>query len=695
MRQLLTAVTPRFGRWRVATAVAPILVVLLTPASAHSGTITLAWDASSTPDLVAGYVVYYGTSSGNYTLSVDAGTATSVVVTNLTDGVRYYFVVRARNSVGALSGPSNEIDGIPVPSPNQPPLITDPGDRTVKEGAFTLPISASDPDGNPLTYSATGLPGGLAINPSTGVISGTVTPGSSTIMVTVSDGMAQASMSFVLTVTANRAPTLAAPGDQSNDNDDIVSLQLTASDADGDTLTFSSTGLPTGLVLNPGTGLITGTPTSLGPHSVVVTVSDGVASAARSLTWTVSEVPPTPPLSHWKFDTDSGTSAVDSTGGRTGTLTNGAGWTAGHSGNGVLLDGVNDYVAVPTFDVTGSSLTIAAWIRNTGFPTGVTQRFLSKASGTTEASTYWMLGHATSGSNQRLRFRLRTGTTTTTLTASSGNLPLNTWYYAVATYDGATMRLYLNGVQVGSIAKTGAVATSAAVPVSIGRSPEGSNYASGALDDVRIYNRALGATEINAIMNEPVNRAPVVTNPGNRTVAPGPFSLAISASDPDGDTLTYSATGLPGGTAINASTGDITGTIAPGSYSITVTASDGQAQGSATFTVTVVAQFTDDPLVPGVHSMRAIHITELRQRIDALRAARGLPAVIWMDPVIVAGVTQVRVAHITAMRTALNGVYSAQGRAAPVYVDPSLTPGMPIKAAHISELRAAVLAAEQ
>lgn len=685
--------SPRSVRSRTAIIV-PWLFLLLAPISAESGTITLAWDASSTPELVSGYVVYYGTSSGNYTQTVDAGTALSVVVSNLTDGVQYFFVVRARNSVGTLSGPSNEVSGLPTPGPNQAPTITNPGNRTVKEGPFTLSISASDPDGNPLTFSATGLPGGLTINQSTGVISGTASPGTSTITVTVSDGTAQASAQFQLTVTANAAPTLSVVPEQTNDNDDSVSLQLSASDANGDPLTFSATGLPSGLTLNTSTGLITGTPSSLGAHSVTVSVSDGALSASRSFTWTITEAPQTPPLSHWRFDTATGTTAPDSTGTRTGTLTNGATWTTGRSGNAVALDGVNDYVALPTFDVTGSRLTIAAWLRNGSFPSGVSQRFVSKASGTAASSTYWMLAQTTSGGAARLQFRLRTGSSTTTLTATSGTLPVNTWYHAVATYDGATMRLYLNGVEVGATAKTGTLATSTSVPVSIGRSPEGSNYMTGAIDDVRLYDRALTTSQIAALLNEPVNRSPVVTNPGNRTVPQGSFSLTVSATDADGDPLTYSATGLPAGTSINPSTGAITGTVLPGSSSITVTASDGQAQGSATFTLTVTAAFTDDPLVPGTHSMRAVHITELRTRINALRVARGLPAVTWEDPVIVAGVTQVKLAHITAMRNALNGVYSAMSRPAPAYTDPTLTAGMPIKAAHINQLRAAVIAVE-
>ena len=84
------------------------------------------------------------------------------------------------------------------------------------------------------------------------------------------------------------------------------------------------------------------------------------------------------------------------------------------------------------------------------------------------------------------------------------------------------------------------------------------------------------------------NRAPTVTNPGTQSTVRGTaVNLAINASDPDGNPLTYTATGLPLGLGIDASTGRITGTVstsAVASYTTTVVASDGQLQGSATFT---------------------------------------------------------------------------------------------------------------
>jgi len=105
--------------------------------------------------------------------------------------------------------------------------------------------------------------------------------------------------------------------------------------------------------------------------------------------------------------------------------------------------------------------------------------------------------------------------------------------------------------------------------------------------------------------------------------------------------------------------------------------------------------FTDNPLTPGLHVMRAVHITELRTRINALRAIRGLPAAVWTDVTPLSGSTAIKAIHLTQLRLALNAVYSALGRTPPTYTDPTLVPGSTvIKVAHIAELRAAVLAVE-
>jgi hypothetical protein len=97
------------------------------------------------------------------------------------------------------------------------------------------------------------------------------------------------------------------------------------------------------------------------------------------------------------------------------------------------------------------------------------------------------------------------------------------------------------------------------------------------------------------------NQNPTVTNPGSQTGTAGQaVNLAIQASDPQGDALTYTATGLPTGLSISASTGVISGTpSAAGSSSVTVTAKDpGAHTGSATFSWTVNPASSDGTRTP-------------------------------------------------------------------------------------------------
>ena len=85
----------------------------------------------------------------------------------------------------------------------------------------------------------------------------------------------------------------------------------------------------------------------------------------------------------------------------------------------------------------------------------------------------------------------------------TGALTVNVWTHLAATYDAATLRLYVNGVQVSSRAQTGAIAVSTN-PLQIGGDTIYGQYFQGKIDEVRIYNRALTGTEIQGDMNIPI-----------------------------------------------------------------------------------------------------------------------------------------------------------------------------------------------
>jgi hypothetical protein len=105
--------------------------------------------------------------------------------------------------------------------------------------------------------------------------------------------------------------------------------------------------------------------------------------------------------------------------------------------------------------------------------------------------------------------------------------------------------------------------------------------------------------------------------------------------------------------------------------------------------------FTNDPLTSQVTSVKAVHITEVRQAINTLRSRNSLSTFAFTDPSLTAGVTSIKAMHVTEMRTALNGVYDALVQQRPTYTDPTITPGTTvIKRTHIEQIRDAAKAVD-
>ena len=172
---------------------------------------------------------------------------------------------------------------------NRAPTISGTPATTATVGtAYSFQPSATDPDGNTLGYSITNRPSWATFNTSTGRLSGTPTATGTfgNIQIRVSDGTATASLpAFSINVTngTNRAPVISGTPARSVSVGSAYSFRPTASDPDGNTLTYSIANRPSWATFNTSTGQLSGTPSAsqVGTYNnITIRVSDGRATAS-------------------------------------------------------------------------------------------------------------------------------------------------------------------------------------------------------------------------------------------------------------------------------------------------------------------------------------------------------------------------------------------------------------------------------
>jgi cyanophycinase-like exopeptidase len=441
-------------------------------------------------------------------------------------------------------------------------VLTSPGNQSNAAGdTVSLQVNATQPDGDLMVYDATNLPPGLGIDDSTGLISGTIDPtggaaGSpNTVTVTASSQDLTASQTFTWTVTtANHAPVLAAPANQVNAAGDAVSLDLSATDADGNPLTYTASGLPGGLSIDPGSGTITGTLASSAasgtPYTVTVMASDGMASSSQTFTWTVNYGSVTNPGDQSNLNGDSVSLQIY------------AGFTGGpvaFSATG-LPPGLN--MGVGTGIISGTVSNTA----DTGSPYTVTVSASDGVHGASQTFTWTVARLVLTNPGDRSD---REGTAV--------SLPLS------FTDVGGTPTFSATGLPTGVTINT----ATGLISGTLGLAAHGSSP----------YQVTVTATDGTQSDSQTfvwaVTPRVALANPGSQTSAAGDsVSLPVTASTVGG-TLSFSATGLPPGLGIDATTGLISGTIASSAgttpYSVTVTANDGTSSSSQTFSWAVAA----------------------------------------------------------------------------------------------------------
>jgi chitodextrinase len=228
----------------------------------------------------------------------------------------------------------------------------------------------------------------------------------------------------------------------------------------------------------------------------------------------------------YSFDEGTGTTLTDLSGnGNNGTIV-GANWTAsGKYGNALSFNGTSSYVDLgnpASLQLTGS-MTLSAWVSATGTPAddgGIVTK--------SDSGPGWQLKTSPDTGPETFGVAVSGPGSSRTQRYSNTIRSLNTWYYVAGVYNSSsrTIDFYVNGILDNGVL-AGAVPSSqvnSGVNVYIGRESSG-NYFSGVIDEVRIYNRALTQSEIQADMNAPLG------NPGSDTQAPtAPVSLSATGA---------------------------------------------------------------------------------------------------------------------------------------------------------------------
>ena len=234
-----------------------------------------------------------------------------------------------------------------------------------------------------------------------------------------------------------------------------------------------------------------------GSHTITAVARDTSGNTATSVPVTVTVANTgAGPVAAYSFNEGSGVTLTDVSGsGNHGTVSQAAWTSAGKYGGALTFDGVNDYVGIPdsaSLDLT-TGMTLEAWVRPTA--TSGWRTIMLKESGGVELA-YSMYG--ASGTNRPSGWT-RTSGSSTSVTGTTA-IALNTWTHLAVTYDGATRRIYINGVLNATNAASGAIAATPD-PLKIGGNAVWGEYFAGQIDEMRIYNRALTQAQLQADMN--------------------------------------------------------------------------------------------------------------------------------------------------------------------------------------------------
>jgi RHS repeat-associated protein len=602
----------------------------------------------------------------------------------------WYFRSRGQNSAGQLSEFSNVSITVQaaVPSPVITSALT--ANATVN-ASFSYQITATN---SPTSYSASGLPGGLSINASNGIISGTPTSaGTSYVSLGATNSGGTGTATLVITVSAAppSTPVITSSLTANATVNASFSYQITATNSP---TSYSASGLPGGLSINASTGVISGTPTTVNSYNVTLTATNSSGtSAAVTLVISVANAGgavgqiayTTPGTYTWTAPTGITSVSVVCVGGGGG---GGAGYWAGGGGGGGGTGWKNNISVTPgqsyTVVVGSGGISYTATQSQPGTP-GTVSYFINQSTvaGQGGSGGSWGVGDGygpfaggTGGgwSGDGGGYGGSGGTTSGDTAGggggaggyggaggSAGNSP------TVGTGGGGG-----GGINGGNNSANGAAPSGGGVGI-MGQGANGSAGDPGGGGSGGIAGSANGTGggsgnrggvyggggggQSNDSRNTPgcyggdgavriiwgagrsfpstntadaVANAPVITSAltANATVNAS-FSYQITATN---SPTSYSASGLPGGLSVNASTGLISGTpTSSGPYSVLLGASNSGGTGTATLVITVSAAPPSTPVITSSLTASATVNASFSYQITATNSptsysASGMPS---------------------------------------------------------------------
>ena len=511
---------------RKACVLAFAMLVGASPAAAAS--LSIAWDPNGEAG-VAGYLVHYGTEPGVYTGVIDVGSRTSFSIPNLIEGQRYYVAVKAYSATGVASHYSTEVSGVIAPLPGNG-LVAAYGFEETSGTAVTdasparnhgvitgAARTASGRYGRALSFDGVDdvvtiadarsldLSGGMTLE---AWVRPSALSGWRSIVLKERPGGLAYSL-YAHDNAPRPAATIFAGQEVSAVGAAALPLNVwshVAATYDGTNVRLYVNGVLAGALVAGGELPATDDPLRIGGNLIwgeyfagridEVRVYNRALSAGE-IAADMKAMVVTSLVAAYGFEEAGGGTATDASGtGNNATIEGAAHTPSGRFGQALSFDGVDDLVTVPhAAAFSGSRFTVEAWVYPTGL-SGWRTAVMKEAPG----GLVWGLYAHDNAPRPAATVNIASVDTTAPGTAA---LALNAWSHVAATYDGATLRLFVNGVQTSAVAITGTL-TATTDPIRIGGNRVWGEYFSGRIDEVRIYARALSAAEIQADMNKAV-----------------------------------------------------------------------------------------------------------------------------------------------------------------------------------------------